>query len=143
VFLRTSDEGIAGDIAGEVFLRLLKALHAGRPPHTTLRGWLYGVASHLLSDHYHGRPQVELSEWMADGHSVQTEAEERLRQADVQAAVKRLTADQQEALVLRFGSGLSLEETANAMNKSVTAVKALQFRAIEALRQVLVEVDDG
>jgi RNA polymerase sigma-70 factor, ECF subfamily len=141
-YLRTGDPHTAEDIASETFVRLLDSFNKGRPPHTTLRGWLYGVAAHLVADHFGRKPVGELTEFQADGFSTVVVAEERLRQAGVQAAIGRLTADQQEVLALRFTSGLSIEETAAHMNRTVTAVKAVQFRAIDTLRQMLAEVEN-
>jgi RNA polymerase sigma-70 factor (ECF subfamily) len=141
-YLRTDDPHLSDDIASETFLRLLKALHGGQPPHTTLRGWLFGVAAHLVVDHFNSRKTLPLFEYFSDGHSMQTEVEEHIRNEDVKSAMGKLTAEQQEILVLRFSSGLSVQEAANLMNRSVTAVKALQFRAVDALRRLLVEVEN-
>jgi RNA polymerase sigma-70 factor (ECF subfamily) len=135
---RVGEAEAAADIAAEVFLRLLNALHAGRPPQTTLRGWLYGVAAHQVADYWRGhRTPVELSDTLPDGRSVAGEVEDRLRRGDVRRALQRLTEEQQQVLALRFGDGFSVEESATVMGKSVTATKALQFRALEALRRHL------
>ena len=134
---RTGDPELAADIAAEVFVRLLDALHARRPPQSTLRGWLFGVAAHLVADHFRRTPAAELSETLAAEHSVPAEAEANLARGEVQAGLRRLTDEQQQVLALRFGDGYSVEETATTLGKSVNATKALQFRAIEALRRVL------
>lgn len=135
---RIGDPEAAADVAAEVFVRLLNALHAGRAPQTTLRGWLFGVAAHQVADFWRDKhAPAELSDNLTDGRSVAGEVEDRLRQGEVQAAVRRLTEDQQQILALRFGDGYSVEESANVMGKSVTAVKALQFRALESLRRLL------
>jgi DNA-directed RNA polymerase specialized sigma24 family protein len=42
-------------------------------------------------------------------------------------------------LILRFGQMLSIQATADIMEKSVSAIKSLQFRAINALRAALTE----
>lgn len=140
---RVREAEAAADIAAEVFLRLLNALHAGRPPQTTLRGWLFGVAAHQVADYWRGhRVPVELSEDLPDGHSVAGEVEDRLQRGEVRRALRRLTEEQQQVLALRFGDGFSVEESATVMGKSVTAIKALQFRALEALRRHL-DVDRG
>jgi RNA polymerase sigma-70 factor (ECF subfamily) len=55
----------------------------------------------------------------------------------VRAAMLQLTVDQQHVLALRFGSGYSLEETAAILKKKSNAVKALQFRALAALRRAI------
>jgi RNA polymerase sigma-70 factor (ECF subfamily) len=46
-----------------------------------------------------------------------------------------LSVDQRDVVLLRFVADLSLEETARALGKAVTAVKALQHRALDALRR--------
>ena len=55
------------------------------------------------------------------------------------AAIRTLSADQQDVLGLRFFAGLSLAETATAMGRSPNAVKQLQFRAVSSLRQRMVD----
>ncbi len=54
-------------------------------------------------------------------------------------AFQSLPPLQQQVINLRFGEGLSLEEVAVITEKTVGAVKALQHRAIEALRRLLDE----
>ena len=58
---------------------------------------------------------------------------ERLRRA-----LRRLTRHQQVVLVLRFGQGLSIRETAHALKKTPGSVKATQYRAIASLRRMMV-----
>jgi RNA polymerase sigma factor (sigma-70 family) len=55
-------------------------------------------------------------------------------------ALEMIGPDQQEVLILRFGEGLNLQETADIMGKSTAAVKSLQFRAVNALRRILGEM---
>ena len=57
-------------------------------------------------------------------------------------ALLKLSADQQEVLILRFGQGLGLQETADIMDRTVSAIKSLQFRAVNALRQILGETSE-
>jgi RNA polymerase sigma-70 factor (ECF subfamily) len=138
---RLGDDADAQDVAGEVFVRLLDTLRAGRPPQSTLGGWLFGVAAHLVADHFRRAPResLPLSDGLLAHTSAAHEAEERLQHQQLRAAMRLLTAEQQEVLALRFGDGYSLEQTAEIMSKSVNAVKALQFRATAALRRVLGE----
>jgi len=138
---RTGDPQLAEDLASEVLVRLLEAVRVGKGPATSLRGWLMGTASHLVNDHYrraYGRPTEELTENLrSDAPEVSAQAEQNERQADVRRALLRLTHEQQHVLSLRFGSGLSLEETAQLMDRSANAIKALQFRALAGLRREL------
>ncbi len=138
---RLGDDAAAQDVAGEVFVRLLDTLRAGRPPQSTLSGWLFGVAAHLVADHFRRAPRESfpISDNLVSHTSAAHEAEERLQHQQLRLAMRQLTAEQQEVLALRFGDGFTLEQTAEIMGKSVNAVKALQFRATAALRRALGE----
>jgi len=143
VAYRVREPQVREDIASEVFLRLLGALQRGRGPRANLRGWLLGTASHLVTDHYrHGfrRATAELDEHHPDhGESPAAAAERSLEELRVRRAMQGLTRDQQDVLALRFSEERSLEETAQIMERSVAAVKVLQFRALAALRRALGE----
>ena len=60
-----------------------------------------------------------------------------LESAALLGAVRRLKADQQECLVLRFLQGLSVAETAQVMGRTEGAVKQLQLRAVRVLARQL------
>lgn len=140
---RINDGAIAEDIASDVFVRLLEASEKNQGPRSNIKGWLIATASNAVNDHLrrmYRRPTESLSESMAD-NSANIHAEVDLREQNhaVKAAYTQLTIDQQHVLALRFGQGYSLEETAAFMNKKVNAVKALQFRALQALQRLIGE----
>lgn len=138
---RLGDPTTAEDIASEALVRLLEAVAAGRGPTSSLRGWLLGTTSNLIIDSIrrrYARPEERLSESMtADGPTPHDRAEGSEEIYAVRAAMRRLTMDQQHVLALRFGSGYSLEETAAILKKRPNAIKALQFRALAALRRAM------
>jgi len=140
---RTGDDQLAEDLASETLARMLEALHGGRGPTTSLRGWLMGTLANLVNDHFrraYARPTTELSDDLhANGKDPTALAEDSEQRANVRRALGQLTPEQQHVLTLRFGSELSLEETAALMERSVNAVKALQFRALASLRRALAE----
>lgn len=142
---RLYDEQVCEDISAEVFLRLLDALHKKRGPEHNLRGWLFGTASNLVNDHLRTRyaRKVEILD-VDDNDLVESEHpeesyEEDWMQQQVRLALQELTPEQQHVLALRFSGEHSLDDTANLMGKSVTAVKGLQFRAIASLRRLVEE----
>ncbi len=140
---RMTDARQAEDLASDVFVRLLEAIQAGRPPHTHLRGWLMRTASNLIADHFrkqYRQPTEALSDEIeAANADPDQHAEKHEQQRTVRKMVNKLTPEQQHVIALRFGSGFSLEQTANALGKNANAVKALQFRALEALRSLTAE----
>lgn len=137
VFMRLGDDALAHDIASEAFLRLMDAIQAKKPPHTNVRGWLFGTATHIIGDYVRRAPreQARLDEDFGADFSTELQAEERLLFATIRAAMHYLTPEQEQVLLLRFGNGYSLEESAQLMGKTVNAVKVLQFRAMQALRE--------
>lgn len=143
--LRVDDPSLAEDLASDVFLKLVDALHSRNAPHHSLRGWLFRVARNVLHDHYGKNQQLTtetLEEWVIASSDTDPEIQfmhtlniERTRQA-----LRMLASDQQEVLILRFGQSLSLQETADIMGRQISAIKSLQFRAVNTLRQILGEI---
>ncbi|HSR47686.1 MAG TPA: sigma-70 family RNA polymerase sigma factor [Anaerolineales bacterium] len=140
-FFRLGDPHLAEDLAAEAFVRLLEAAQAGRGPRSSARGWLFGTLRHMVDDHFrdHYRrsskadPEPDRTEGSAPAESLEAK-EQRMM---VRAAFSQLTPDQQDVLALRFGEECSVDETASLMGKNSNAVKALQFRALQALRRAL------
>ncbi len=140
--LRIRNREQARDIAADVFLDLFVALRGRNPPRISLRAWLFRVARNKVYDHYGETkqfPTTTLDEWIpgSDTEELETEFLRSMRVERVRHALRMLVAEQQEVLILRFGQGLSLQETADLMDKSVSATKSLQFRAMDTLRTIL------
>lgn len=140
--LRVGDSSIAEDMASEVFLKFVGALRGRNAPRISLRGWLFRVARNELHSHYGETlrfPTTTLDEWFPATSDTDPEVQfiQKLNAERSRYALRMLAPDQQEVLILRFGQALSLQETADIMGKSVSAVKSLQFRAGNKLRQIL------
>ncbi|MBK7894971.1 MAG: sigma-70 family RNA polymerase sigma factor [Anaerolineaceae bacterium] len=139
IAFRVNDAPTAEDLTSEVFLRLLNALRDKSAPQNTLRGWLYGVASHVLKEHYRSKKRDKFTllhdEIPAGEHSLDHQVETIMQNESLQAVMSGLTDDQQNVLALRFGFGLPIQEVADTMGKSEGSVKMLQARAISAISQ--------
>jgi RNA polymerase sigma-70 factor (ECF subfamily) len=57
----------------------------------------------------------------------------------VRQALLKLSAEQRMVIELRFMENWTHSEVAEALGKSVDATRALQYRAVEALRDALSE----
>ncbi len=142
--LRVDDTFLAEDLASDVFIKLVETLRGRNAPNHSLRGWLFKVARNRIHDHYRQNRNFTsetLEEWTPIPKDEEPE-EQFLRIIQVEqarTALLKLSADQQEVLILRFGQGLGLQETADIMDRQVNAIKSLQFRAVNALRQILGE----
>ena len=132
----------ADQAAGDVFARLLDKFAEGKGPRTNLRSYLFQTAYHLVVDdarESHRIAPLEAAESMKeDTLPVQSLAEEKMLLEKLSTTMEReLTNEQRNVLVLRFQEEFSLKETAEIVGKNVNAVKALQNRGINKLREVL------
>ncbi len=141
VYRQVGDVETARDLTAEVFHRLLRTAQSGRSPDRHPKAWLYRTAHNIVVDHY--RRQQHRRHLPLDEELVDTDddpagtAERRLAGAQVRAALRHLTPDQQQVIVLKFLEGLSNQEVAAVLDKPVGAVKSLQHRALAALRRQL------
>jgi len=133
----------AEDLTSEVFVRLLDAVRDRHAPQKTLRGWLYSVASHIVTDYhrkqYRGSQEVALIETIES--DVYGPAEQTIRKQTLETlneALSELTDEQQDVIALRFGYEMPIKEVAEMIGKSEGAVKQLQARAVAALSRRMV-----
>ncbi len=103
--------------------------------------WLYAIARNTVIDNYRTRkPTVSLDE-AAPVPSQEEKLDDRLQlEFDVkslQAAMQRLTQEQQEVITLKFIADYDTAQIAKQMGKSEGAIRALQMRALQALARVM------
>lgn len=140
VLMRVSDHQLAEDLTSEVFVRFLRALRDKTAPQNSLKGWLYRVASFVVSDHFRAHYKVqhtELHDALPGRDEPSTTVDTILTWENIQTAMQDLTDDQQNVIGLRFGYGMPIREVAQTIGKSEGAVKQLQARAIAALTRKL------
>jgi RNA polymerase sigma-70 factor (ECF subfamily) len=138
----------ADQVVGDVFARLLDKLAEGKGPRTNLRSYLFQTAYHLVVDHSRDRQRtapLDVADTIKEENQpVQAQTEEKMLLEKLATAMEReLTEDQRNVLVLRFQEEFSLQETADIVGKNVNAVKALQNRAVNRLRDALRKTNGG
>jgi RNA polymerase sigma-70 factor (ECF subfamily) len=67
----------------------------------------------------------------------EAQIERKMTISELTSALKLLTEEQREVVLLRFVEGLSAREVGDIMGKQEGAVRGMQFRAIEALRRAM------
>lgn len=132
----------ADQVVGDTFARLLDKLAEGKGPRKNLRSYLFQTAYHLVVDHARDRqrtaPLDVVDTLKEEEQPVQAQLEEKMLLQNLAKAMQReLTEDQRNVIILRFQEDFSLQETADIIGKNVNAVKALQNRGINKLREVL------
>lgn len=146
VAYQINDRVLAEDIANQVFLRAMQAI--GRYQHRSVpefNAWIFRIAKNVVVDNWRAkRDTVPLDEALATerGETLDAHFESLSRHEELQDAMQVLTEDQREVLILRFGMDMSHREIAERMGRNEPAIRALQFRAISSLRDVMAEDTD-
>lgn len=107
----------------------------------TVPAWFLTIARHKVADHFRRSPvpTEELNPHIrTEGPDVQEIVTERDRDRRLREAMRALTSDQEEVLVLRFVLGFDLDQTAAITGRTTGAVKALQHRGLASLEKLLV-----
>jgi RNA polymerase sigma-70 factor (ECF subfamily) len=142
VFYRVNGRQEAEDMTEAIFLRAWQALDTNPPHEAPFRLWLYRIAHNAVVDHYRTRKEqvgLEAAAHLADPkESPEASVARRERAEALKRAIMQMKEDHQEVLTCRFIVGLSHAETAVVMSRSEEAARALQYRAVNALRKRLI-----
>jgi RNA polymerase sigma-70 factor (ECF subfamily) len=122
----------AQDLTAEVFQQALASIKNFRWQGAPFIAWLYGIAANVLSAHWQklGRNPAQLDEDWDQGGSDEIE-----RRAILAELVDSLLPDQRTVIVRRFIEQRSIREIAHELGRSEGAIKQLQLRALENLRE--------
>ena len=123
----------AQDLTADVFHQALANLPRFEWRGLPFNAWLLGIAANLLSDRW--QRSVRRQEVVADDlEQVGTEDDIEQR-AMLYQLVETLPEDQRRVIILRFVAQKSLREIAADLGRSDGAIKQLQLRALQNLRE--------
>jgi len=139
----TGDPMEAEDLVSETFSRFLGALERGGGPKNQLRAYLYRITHNLITDKFRQEPppSLELDEERLpeDNPGPVSILSGKENTELVRTALRLITPEQREVVVLKFLEGWSSADIAQLMNKTLGAVKALQHRGLASLQRILIE----
>ncbi|HEX3461229.1 MAG TPA: RNA polymerase sigma factor [Acidimicrobiales bacterium] len=131
---RCSDSPTAEDLTAETFLAAAAMVRNGKEADLNVP-WLIGVARHKLVDHWRRQERQQRNLVLI---STDTEVDDpwdaTLDAMRAQEVLAELGPHHQSALTLRYLDGLSVPDTAAALNRTVHATEALLVRAKRAYR---------
>lgn len=147
IYHKVGDKTLAEDFTQVVFMRAYANLNCGK----SFSGWLFCMAHNLVTDHYRrkGRRGAVISldndpdkdsDYIEPADPRTNTQGAALRNMDkelLHAAIRSLPEQQALVISLRFLEEFSIADTAELMNKTEGAIKALQYRAVGSLRKLL------
>jgi len=137
---RVRDRAETQDLTAHVFHQALANLGKFKWKGSPFAAWLYRIASNAIADQAKRkmRESSEQANPSAESSSA-VDLEEVERRARLFSAVDTLPEDQRRVIVMRFADEKSIREIADELGRSEGAVKQLQFRGLENLRNRLQE----
>lgn len=135
LYYRVKTKEDAEDLTSEVFVRLVKSI---KNQEGNFEAWLYRIAQNILVDYYRRkavRKDSPLNEEILETATSQDKDEPILTEDELRRVIEILTEEQKEIIILKFIEGYDNESISQITGKSIGAVKALQFRAMVALKE--------
>lgn len=121
----------AQDLTADVFHQALASIRNFKWQGAPFVSWLYGIAANVLSAYWKKSARyAELGDWDFSGAS--GEIERSLLMAQL---VDSLLPEQRLVVIRRFVDQKSIRDIAHELGRSEGAVKQLQLRALENLRE--------
>ena len=132
---RTGDRSLAEDLLADAFERALRGRYNARKG--SAKTWLYAIALNVLRDHMRraaaeSRAYERVDEGVARDPFADVEVRDELMRG-----LARLSAEEREAISLRFGAGLTVPEMATVLGEPLTTVEGRVYRALRKLREAL------
>jgi len=134
---RTGDRGLAEDLLADTFEKALRGRRGFDRRKASEKTWLYAIALNTLRDHVRrtgaeGRA-MERSLPASDADSVDAFSDLEHRD-EVARALGILSAEEREAIALRFGADMTVPEIARVLGLELSKVEGRVYRALRKLR---------
>lgn len=139
--VRVGSRPDAEDLTQRIFVKMIEGLPRYQRRGIPFEAWLFRLARNAVVDLLRTRRGHEPLEALIRARSTARGPEESAELAadfaSIERAMRTLTAAQREVIAYRFMAGLTPREVGLVMGKREGTVRALQFRALEALRRAL------
>ena len=140
-FLHLGDVQTAEDLTSEVMLKVMESIKKYRFKGLPFSAWVFRIARNKLIDLHRRRKrrgEIDLTQPLATMQaSPQVMAERALDRGQIQLALKHLTEEQRQVIVLKFVEGFDNASVARVLGRSEGAIKSLQHRALNSLRRIM------
>lgn len=147
IYGKTGNADDAKELTQETLMKSFRSLAQYEIQSVPFKTYIYKIAVNVVTDFWrkNGRaPQLfditDYQESLPDTSERPEDYTIRLeKQSQIRDLVETLPADQRQAIKMRVLAGVSVRETAAQMNKTESAVKMLQQRALKNLRKMCLD----
>jgi RNA polymerase sigma-70 factor (ECF subfamily) len=141
VYYRTGNHHDAEDLTAKTFQRAMKHLSRYEQRGVPFSAWLYRIAHNVVANWHRDqsrRKVIALDElvlYYQQRHSPEGLVEANEEKSELLKIIRRLPADRQQLLILKFVEEMSNEAIGQIMGRSEGAIKSLYHRTLIALRK--------
>jgi RNA polymerase sigma-70 factor, ECF subfamily len=131
---RVGNRDAAQDLTADVFHRALANIGKYESRGVPFGAWLFRIAANAIADRWKHAAKESGNPAPGEIDPGKLDLEAAERRGQLFQAVRKLTVDQRRVIQLRFAEEKSIRDIAQEIGKTEGAVKLLQFRAIQNLR---------
>lgn len=132
---RTGDRGLAEDLLADAFERALRGRF--NPRRGSAKTWLYAIALNVLRDHVRRSAAESRAYERVDEGSARDPFSDVEVRDELLRGLAVLSAEEREAISLRFGAALTVPEMATVLGEPLTTIEGRVYRALRKLREAL------
>lgn len=143
VYYRVGNHQDAEDLTERVFYRAMAHINTYTERGIPFQAWLYRIAHNLVANWHRDRGRrkiIPLDEFVASTLRIEAPdrlAEDREERDALLAAIRRLPAERQQLLILKFVEKQSNAEIGALLGRTEGAIKSLYHRTLLSLREEL------
>jgi RNA polymerase sigma-70 factor, ECF subfamily len=137
---RLGNREASEDVTSEVFQHALANLPRFEWRGAPFGAWLMRIAANAIADRWRRSSREQADALANDPASAQSSPEEIEIRAQLFRLVQQLPFEQRKVVQMRFAEEKSIREIAQALGRTEGAVKQLQFRGMQTLREEAAKV---
>lgn len=145
IYYRVQNREEAEDITQETYARALSHFQKGNVGIDRYVGFLKTISINIIKDKWRMAKRrganVDIEAVSPEETAIEDDAEASTQRILIENALKSLNEEQQRVIELRILRGYSVAEAAKIMNKKEGTLRTLQYRALQALAQILDKED--
>ncbi len=141
VMFKVSSRQTAEDLTHEIFLSAWQNIKSYTQREFPISSWLYQIARNKVIDHYRTSKKnisIDTEDFNEEtiGFYEQKNLDLSLNVEKIKSLIKLLKPEYQDVIIMRYIEDLDHKEIAGALNKSEGAVRLIQHRAINILKEL-------